>query len=391
MHSKVTALRTAYALLLSGIFILAAVLFSACGREERNTGTLEEWMGISVEETVRNEYASQFRIEKLSGGYRRISTDNEEILIVPEGKKVPEGLPGRVTVLKQPVEKIYMASSSAMSFFQELGRLDRIAYTSTKASDWGDKTVRSLVEDDTITYVGKYNAPDYEWLITEGTDLAVENTMILHDPATREKLEQLGIPVIMERSSYEEHPMGRMEWVKVYGCILGMEDEAEKWFDDKDIKFRELNSAEKGEDVKVAYFSFSPNGYINIQAPSGYFAELIRAAGGMYAFTAEDLNADEDDSTTMHISMEQFYKLAKDADVLIYNAAIYGEIESIKKMTEEYPLMGDFKAVKDNRVYCTSGDIFQKPTAVAEIVGELKSLYRDNDEGMLFFKRVEDK
>lgn len=390
MYGKVTAVRTVYVLLLSGFFILAAFFLSSCGGKAKDTESADEWMGLAIEETVQNVYASQFRIEKLSGGYRRISAGDEEILIIPEGKQVPEGLSGKVTVLKQPVEKIYMASSSAMSFFQELGRLDSIAYTSTKASDWGDKTIRSLVDDDTITYVGKYNAPDYEWLITEGTGLAVENTMILHNPATREKLEQLGIPVIMERSSYEEHPMGRMEWVKVYGCILGMEDEAEKWFDEKNIKFKELNT-DDGEGVKAAYFSFSPNGYINIQAPSGYFAGLIRAAGGVYAFTAEDLNADEDDSTTMHISMEEFYKMAKDADVLIYNAAIYGGIESIEKMTEEKPLMTDFKAVKNKRVYCTSEDIFQKPTAVAEIVEELKALYQDKDVDMSFFYKVEDR
>ena len=381
-----------YARRLSGFFVILfiSMMLSACGKKQDDSASPDEWMGLAVEESIENSYASRFHIMKLEGGYSRISTEDEDILIVPEGKKAPEGLPKDVTVLEKPVDKIYMASSSAMSFFKELGRLDSVAYTSTKASDWGDGTIREMVEEDTITYVGKYNAPDYEWLITEGTGLAVENTMILHDPATREKLEQLGIPVFMERSSYEEHPMGRMEWVKVYGCILGMEDEAGKWFDEKDRSFKELTEHKEGEGLKVAYFSFSPNGYINIQAPAGYVAELVRAAGAEYAFTAEELNADEDSSSTMHISMEDFYRLAMDTDVLIYNSAIYGPVESIAAMLEEKPLMSDLKAVKEGRVYCTAEDLFQKPTAVVEIVGELKSILQGKDIDMQFFEKVKD-
>ena len=327
--------------------------------------------GLSVEAHAENTYAKEYEMIRYKDGYRGITIGEQEILIIPEGKSVPENIPKDTIVLKQPVGKIYMASSSAMSFFVSLEQLTRVEFTSTKAADWADETVRSLVKDDTITYVGKYNAPDYEWLLNEGAGLAIENTMILHSPETKEKLEQLGIPVIIERSSYEESPMGRMEWVKVYGCILGCEEQAEEWFTARDTEFKALTEDHASTGKKVAYFSFSPNGYVNVQKPKGYFAELIRLAGGEYVFTAENLSVDENDSSSAKISREDFYNIAKDADILIYNGAITGSMDSVSEMLEQEPLMKDFKAVQTGRVYTTKDNMFQEPTKVTELLKEL--------------------
>ena len=40
----------------------------------------------------------------------------------------------------------------------------------------------------------------------------------------KEMIEDLGIPVLVDRSSYESNPLGRMEWLKLYGLLLGKED-----------------------------------------------------------------------------------------------------------------------------------------------------------------------
>ena len=53
----------------------------------------------------------------------------------------------------------------------------------------------------------------------EGCNLAIESTMILHTPKVQEMIEMLDIPVFIDRSSYETHPLGRTEWIKVYGVL----------------------------------------------------------------------------------------------------------------------------------------------------------------------------
>ena len=54
-----------------------------------------------------------------------------------------------------------------------------------------------------------------------------------------EQLERLGIPVLVETSSYETLPMGRMEWIKLYAALLDKEDEAEALFNEDVYKRQE--------------------------------------------------------------------------------------------------------------------------------------------------------
>ena len=47
-------------------------------------------------------------------------------------------------------------------------------------------------------------------LYSQGCGLALTSTMIYHNPEVKEQLERFGVPVLVERSSYESHPLGRM-------------------------------------------------------------------------------------------------------------------------------------------------------------------------------------
>lgn len=83
-----------------------------------------------------------------------------------------------------------------------------------QASDWYIDHAKKAMEDGKILFAGKYSEPDYEMLIDEDCDLAIESTMILHTPKVQEMIEDLDIPVFIDRSSYESHPLGRTEWSK---------------------------------------------------------------------------------------------------------------------------------------------------------------------------------
>ena len=54
----------------------------------------------------------------------------------------------------------------------------------------------------------KYSEPDYERIVSEGCGLAIENTMILHSPEVKKSWKASGIPVLVDHSSYEAHPLG---------------------------------------------------------------------------------------------------------------------------------------------------------------------------------------
>ena len=93
----------------------------------------------------------------------------------------------------------------------------------------------NAMADGSLVYAGKYSAPDYEQLLQGGCTFAIENTMITHNPEVKEKLEELGIRVMVERSSYEKHPLGRLEWIKLFGVLFGKQQQADDYFN-KQVK-----------------------------------------------------------------------------------------------------------------------------------------------------------
>ena len=145
------------------------------------------------------------------------------------GRTPPAGVDDSITILQQPLDNLYVAASSAMDLFDGIGALDSVHMTSTAETGWSLPNVQNAMENGTLEYAGKYSAPDYEAILSGGCELAVESTMIYHSPEIREKLETLGIPVLVEHSSYESHPLGRMEWIKLYGLLLGKTEAAESF------------------------------------------------------------------------------------------------------------------------------------------------------------------
>ena len=171
---------------------------------------------LTVESSYPLQYAKQFTVDECTGGYELITIADSQYLVVPQGAAVPEDLPQGTTVLQQPIENIYLVSTSAMDPIISLGALDSIALSGTKADGWYLPEAKAAMQAGQIAYAGKYSAPDYETILASGCELAIENTMIYHTPEVKEQLEKFGIPILVERSSYETDPLARMEWVKLY-------------------------------------------------------------------------------------------------------------------------------------------------------------------------------
>ncbi len=327
-------------------------------------------IGDSTSKKLDLKYATQFEVSYYSDDIKVITVaDNEKLVIAGGDSNVPSELLVGATLIRTPLKNIYVASSSSMDFFRELNKLSSVTMTSTKKEDWSLPEVQDLFASAAISYIGKYSAPDYEKLVKDGCSLAVENTMIYHNPEVKEKLEELGIPVIVEHSSYEKHPLGRLEWIKFYGVLLGCEDQANAFFDEQVSVIKEKEAPTENS-KKVAYFYITPKGVANVRKPGDYIAKLIEMAGGEYVPKTGDEEADNALST-MNMQFEDFYKNVVDADILIYNSTIYGGIEKTSDLIEKNKLFAGFKAVKDGRVYCTDLDVFQRPTGICELLKEL--------------------
>ena len=338
----------------------------------------EDIPGLTYESSLDLTYAQQFSVDYYEGGYALINiTDSGEFLVVPEDAKVPEGLPSDITVLQQPLDHIYLVATSAMDLFRAIDAIGNIRLSGTDTDGWYIEEAKEAMENGDMIYAGKYSAPDYETILAEDCDLAVESTMIYHSPEVKEKLESLGIPVLVERSSYESHPLGRTEWMKLYAVLLGKDDLAQKFFEDQEEALSEVTGQENTGKT-VAFFYINSNGIVNVRKSSDYVPKMIEMAGGKYVFS--DLGSDEDTAlSTVNMQMEDFYAGAKDADYIIYNSTIDGELKTLDELLTKSPLLSDFKAVKEGHVWCTGKNLFQETTGLGTMITDMHRIFTEED------------
>lgn len=379
------------------LLLCACLMLSACGAAETVPQQTEETAQVTAQEVSFDSllfetvmplsYATGFTVSYSQEGYKLLTIgEDQTYLVVGEDLPVPAGVPETVTVLQQPLDKLYLVATAAMDHFVKLNALDTIILSSQKKDSWYLPEARQAMEEGKIAYAGKYSAPDYETILASGCDLVIENAMIYHAPEVLEKLRGLGLPVLVELSSYESHPLGRMEWIKLFGALVNKEEEATAYFDSMMESLTPvLNQAPTGK--TVSFFYITTSGGINVRRSSDYVSSAIRLAGCENIVFGED-QADLGTST-MTVQMEAFYEGARDADILIYNSIVEGELDSLDALLAKMPTLKDFKAVKEGNVWCLSKNFYQETMSLGEFILDVNNAAAGSGGQMRYLKRLQ--
>ena len=374
----------------------AFFFFTSCAGASSNSGVTSMGVsdavtegGLQIVESYPLQYAQQFRADKCNDGSTLITIGEQKYLVVPERNTAPGDLDASTVVLQQPLDNIYLVSSSAMDPILALDGLDAVSLSGTKENSWYLPEVKAAMAEGSIQYAGKYSMPDYEMILAANCSLAIENTMIYHTPEVKEELEGFGIPVLVERSSYESDPLGRMEWIKLYGILLNKTEKAEQIFAEAEQRIAPILT-QKATGKTVAFFSVTSNNLITVRKGSDYVAKMIEMAGGSYVFS--ELTDDGNNLATINLSLEDFYAGARDADILIYNSTIEGRVESREALVEKCPMLADFKAVQNGDVWVTSQSLFQQSMSLADLILDMNKVFTEGtpaDGELRFLTRLE--
>lgn len=333
---------------------------------------------LTYESSMELLYAERFTVDYYQDEYALISVaDGGRYLLVPEGEEVPQDLAKDIVVLKQPLNNIYLVASAVMDMFRELNAIDTIRFSGQKADGWCIEEAREEMEKGNILYAGKYNMPDYELIVSEGCSLAIENNMISHSPEVMEKLESFGIPVFVDFSSYESHPLGRVEWIKLYGVLLQEEETARYAFEEQ-VETMDCIVKDGSTGKKVAYFYITTNGMVSVRCSSDYIPKMIELAGGEYIF--KDLGEEENNRSSLTMQVEEFYNKAKDVDYLIYNGTTDGGMKTIEELLAKEELLRDFKAVQEGNIWCTTKDLYQQSMAIGGMIEDIHNMLTGIEE-----------
>lgn len=347
----------------------------------------QETKELVYESSMELSYAENFSVDYYEGGYKVLTTmDGTKILTVPEDQAIPEEIEDDTIILREPVSNLYLVSSGVMDMFDKIDAIDTLSFSSQKADGWYIEGAKKAMEEGSLVYAGKYSKPDYELLVSGNCSLAIENTMIQHTPKVIEMLSDFDIPTLIEYSSYENEPLGRMEWVKFFGALTGREEEAERIFGEQEQiveKILQENQADKTgkEQQTVAFFYITSNGLAQVRKSTDYLAKMIEMAGGSYIF--DNLTEESSSRSTVSMQLEDFYDGAKDADYLIYNSTIDGGVKSIDELIDKFPLLADFRAVQNGHVWCTTNDMYQQSMSIGYMIRDIHSMLIGADESQM--------
>ncbi|MFR8792406.1 ABC transporter substrate-binding protein [Gallintestinimicrobium sp.] len=353
---------------------------------------------LTYDHSMELSYAENFAVDYYEGGYKLLTTrlNGDRILIVPKHQQAPEdaealvspsaeGKPGKLIVLQEPVKNLYLVASSVMDMFAQLDSMDAISMCGLKEEDWYIPAAKQAMKDGTLLYAGKYSQPDYELLLSQNCSMAIENSMIYHTPEVMEKLDEFGIPTLVEYSSYEEHPLGRVEWVRFFGALLDQEEKADQLFEKQKEALKRVE-AEESTGKTVAFFYITSNGLVQVRQSTDYIPKMIELAGGKYVF--ENLGDPDSRRSTVNLQLEDFYDGAQDADFLVYNTTIDRQVQTLEDMLKKCSLLKDFKAVKNHQVWCTTEDMYQQSMSAGNLIEDFHRMLTGDDKETRYLYRL---
>ena len=353
---------------------------------------------LTYDHSMELSYAENFAVDYYEGGYKLLTTqlNGDRILIVPKHQQVledaealvspsAEGKPGKLIVLQEPVKNLYLVASSVMDMFAQLDSMDAISMCGLKEEDWYIPAAKQAMKDGTLLYAGKYSQPDYELLLSQNCSMAIENSMIYHTPEVMEKLEEFGIPTLVEYSSYEEHPLGRVEWVRFFGALLDQEEKADQLFEKQKEALKRVE-AEESTGKTVAFFYITSNGLVQVRQSTDYIPKMIELAGGKYVF--ENLGDPDSRRSTVNLQLEDFYDGAQDADFLVYNTTIDRQVQTLEDLLKKCSLLKDFKAVKNHQVWCTTEDMYQQSMSAGNLIEDFHRMLTGDDKETRYLYRL---
>ncbi len=353
---------------------------------------------LTYDHSMELSYAENFAVDYYEGGYKLLTTrlNGDRILLVPKHQQAPkdaealvspsaEGEPGKLIVLQEPVKNLYLVASSVMDMFAQLDSMDAISMCGLKEEDWYIPAAKQAMKEGTLLYAGKYSQPDYELLLSQNCSMAIENSMIYHTPEVMEKLDEFGIPTLVEYSSYEEHPLGRVEWVRFFGALLDQEEKADQLFEKQKEALKRVE-AEESTGKTVAFFYITSNGLVQVRQSTDYIPKMIELAGGKYVF--EILGDPDSRRSTVNLQLEDFYDGAQDADFLVYNTTIDRQVQTLEDLLKKCSLLKDFKAVKNHQVWCTTEDMYQQSMSAGNLIEDFHRMLTGDDKETRYLYRL---
>jgi iron complex transport system substrate-binding protein len=287
------------------------------------------------------QYAKGFKISTVGSSKlvevtypHKGATSGYKYLLVKKGSAVPKH-DADVKVIMVPIERIVCTSTTHIPLLDYLDISDKLVGFPTTDYISSEKT-RKLVDAGKVEELGAEKGMNLEKLAVLKPEAVMSYTMTA-DLGQLKKVQELGIPVLLNAEYLEEHPLGRAEWIKFMALFFDKEKEAntvfsmieKNYFETKKLADKSAKRPTVLSGVIYGDAWFMPGG-------QNYAAKLINDAGANYLWKADSTKG------FLQLSFEKVYEKAYAADLWI-GVASFNTLEEIKNADDRYTKFNPYK------------------------------------------------
>jgi iron complex transport system substrate-binding protein len=260
---------------------------------------------------------------------------------LPLPASLPEG-----TLVRTPVANAVAYTTTQCGALDELGVISAVSgvcepqYIAVEA-------IREGVASGKVANLGQSSLPDVEQIIRLHPDLIMTSP---YPGGNYASVERLGIPLFECTDYMESTPLGRAEWIRLFGLLFGAEAKADSLFDATEARYldlRRLTADVANRPTLLAEKKTGPAWYV--AGGNSYMGNLYKDAGADYLW------GDTPQTGSIPLSLEEVIDKAHAADVWLIK---YNDSRplTLADLEAENALYTRFDAFKNRRIYtCNSG------------------------------------
>lgn len=297
-----------------------------------DTGGLKYASGFKVSLSGRAKLVEvTYPYQGASSGYR--------YLLVQRGDSIPPHDAG-TKVIRIPVESIVCTSTTHIPLLDYLNETDKL--TGFPTTDYiSSEKMRKRIDAGKVAELGVDKGMNLERLAVLKPDVVMGYVMS-SDYGQFRKMEDLGIPVVINAEYLEKHPLGRAEWIKFMALFFNREKEADSVFRGIEKNYLEVKAMTDNIRQKPTVLSgvlygdawFLPGG-------ENYASRILKDAGCDYVW------GDDPSNGFLQMSFEKVYEKAHNADLWI-GTAQFNDLRSLENADHRY---AKFRPFREKRVY----------------------------------------
>ncbi|MDG2433876.1 ABC transporter substrate-binding protein [Flavobacterium sp.] len=328
------------------LFVFVFFTLTACKKTEKSDSKTNS---ISKNEI---EYATSLAIYK-QNGYSIVKVVNPwpnaekdfTYILKEKNATVPDSLQ-KYNTIQVPLQSIVVTSTTIIPYLEMLGVENKLVGFPHTDFISSVKT-RKLIDNGTVKNVGQNEKLNMEMLIDSSPELIVTFVIDNNNP-TLDNLTKSGLKVLIQADWMEQSPLGKAEWIKLYGALFGKEKEAKTQYDAivKNYKDALAVVATKKPTATVLYGSMYQDQWYVAKANS-WVAQFLKDAKANYLWS------NVPGTGSIGLSFEQVLEKAKTAKYWIAS----GPYKTVTELNAINPHYSQFDAFKTKQVYTFEGKL----------------------------------